>query len=319
MQILRQLIREQILIESDPATSSRHEGGWILIRYSSAQDLAEKLIPYVQVAWEKSRNEALRLYPEHKKVIERTRFVPFIRGVTQIPDAIFHRETDDSGSWAVAQFISKCNNLFTKSRIGVSCRAEGNLENPPTHNAIYLGIKEFFNITKENDKPGSMWFTGDDKIREAILHEFAHAIDMLSGVVGKGKLRNISSAEIDALIDDEALIDKEVGMQRVEDRMIAAGASDHLIDLAINNYSIYWDKLISWFSNDVEYTAAIIQFATVLSEKGVTGRDFIGSNIFDMNQELGSDILSHQVQFLLYGILEDSGIDEIEKIQDEIL
>ena len=300
MQLLRALIRESLLLE-----------GIEMISYSSLDDLIKKIDARLRSIFETAKRDVKMQHPEHAKVLDRTRFVPVYDG-TDVPLGVL----DDDMSFA--QFLSKCDGLFSGTRLGVQCRADGNKADPPTHNAMYLDVMGSLGL---DDVPqsGNFSWSHDEFIRGIISHEFAHAIDALSQFTKDGKIRDVEEAVLLDLFDMDAVHDKETGKDNVTERMRAAGASDRDIEIAVGNFSIIWDDAHTWFESEIERSALAIQLATALDKAGITGPDFIRSNLIEIENEIDLTIINSGLLGLMYGTLSSSGADGIEQIQDAVL
>ena len=295
MNLLRQTIR--LILKESTSTA---------ISYTTHEDLLQKIKPLVDQAWLKVQADSVRRHPDHAIVLQRTRFVPVYPG-TPLPKGVL------SDANQAGELVSKCDDLFAKTRLGTKCRADGNLANPPTHNALYIDIIKCLNI---NALPTSGTYNySESSIMSLMSHELAHGIDRLSSVAGSDQIRDMASGVIDDLFNSEAVNDKQEFLSQLEDRMIRAGAPDHDIDGALAVGGPAWDHYKAWFSNKNERVALAIQLANALDQASISGNDFISSNVYQVRNEIPNDVLSQDLIYVMYGLLADDIDDEVEQIQ----
>jgi hypothetical protein len=300
MQLLRSLIRECLLLEGKEE-----------IKYNSMEDLLAKIDTKIWACFEKVRSDVKKSHPNLSKILDRTKFVPVYEG-TPVPPGVL--DEDD----AYAQFVSKCDGLFSGTHLGIECRASGNNASPPTHNAMYLDVMLSLPLS-DIPESGTFYWSHDDYICSIMSHEFSHAIDDLSQFNGDGKIEDVQEDVLLSLFDTDALEDIEVGKSNLSDRMKSAGSNEKDIETKVSNFSGTWEQVQSWLSKEYERAALAIQLATALDKAGMTGRDFIGSNLESIEGEIDESIISEDFITLMYGILSSDGIDGIESIKDAVL
>lgn len=287
------------------------------VRYSSPSHLRDVLRPLLSSAWEDVRAEAIRRFPQHRVVLGRTRFVPIMPGDPK-PKGVL------SGEYEIqtAEFVSKCDDLFATTRAGTKCRAEGNLANPPTHNAIYADMVKILGLSGIPASGVFRW--KPDDLEEILTHEMSHAIDRLSSVVQGEQIRDSQDQVVADIFDWDALKDRSHFMDQVEDRLIQAGASDDEIDRMLAGFGDAWDHYVKsgWLLRRGEQVATAIQLVSVLNTLGVSGKEFLEMNIADGSGDLSAacrGTLDYGIAMVYYGVLDDAGVIGLEGIRGEAM
>jgi hypothetical protein len=226
-----------------------------------------------------------------------------------------------SGEYEIqtAEFVSKCDDLFATSRAGTKCRAEGNLANPPTHNAAYLDVEKALGISSLPASGVYRWTPSN--VSDILMHELTHAVDILSSVTQGDQIRDSQDIVVTDLFDWDAMGDRQEFLDQLEDRLIRAGGSDDRIDDLLRFGSGAWDHYIGakWLTKRNEQVAVSISLASLLDEMGISGPDFIRLNLADDPiTDDASGIIDYALVVLMYGLLDEEGAIGLEGIKGKI-
>jgi hypothetical protein len=283
------------------------------VRYSSLEGLRDSLRSLIDSVWEGVREDAISRFPSHEVVLRRTRLVQVFSGADPVPPGVL-RDTDSQG----AEFVSKCDDLFATTRGGTKCRAEGNLANPPTHNAVYLDVSGVLGLSSA-PKSGTFRFR-PDLVSDLLMHELSHAVDRLSSVVGGDRIRDSHASVVEEMFDDGAMRDRDTYLQQFEDRLIQAGGSDEGVARMMTAAGGRWDYYVGsgWLTRQRERVAAAIQLSSLLDQMGITGPEFLEMNLADDvgAQDEARGVIDFNVLLVLYGVLDSEGVDGLEQISD---